>query len=317
MNLQQLRYATEIEKTGSITKAAKGLYMGQPNLSKSIKDLEQELGITIFERTTKGVKPTRMGLEFLSYAHNILNQVDELESLYKPQSEKDFSFSISVPRATYLTAAFTDFLKEYAGTGPIDVHFREASSMTAIQDVATGSSQVGIIRSENIHEQYFLNFLANLHLEYKLIWEFQMCLLMSKNHPLASCNEIVYHMLDGYTEIAHGDFQVPSLTAADLSESAKNTGNRRRICIYERGSQYDLLKRLPGTYMWVSPIPPAILTENNLVLKECAVGAWSKDFFITRKGHHFTDEERAFLATVRRFTEHNPFQAKKAEESSW
>lgn len=311
MNLQQLRYATEIEKTGSITKAAKNLYMGQPNLSKSIKELEQELGVTIFERTTKGVKPTRMGLEFLSYAHTILAQMEELESLYKPRSEKDFSFSVSVPRATYLAAAFTQFLSEYVSDGPMDVHFRETSSMAAIQDVATGSSQLGIIRSENIHEHYFLNFLSNMHLESKPIWEFQMCLLMSKDHPLANCNEIVYHMLDGYIEIAHGDFQVPSLTAADLSEAAKNMGSKRRISIYERGSQYDLLKRLPGTYMWVSPIPCSILQENGLVLKQCAVGAVSKDLLITRTGHSFTKEEQAFLNTVRRFTENNPFQVEQ------
>ena len=183
--------------------------------------------------------------------------------------------------------------------------------MAAIQDVATGSSQLGIIRSENIHEHYFLNFLSNMHLECKPIWEFQMCLLMSKNHPLASCNEIVYHMLDGYIEIAHGDFQVPSLTAADLSEAAKNMGSKRRISIYERGSQYDLLKRLPGTYMWVSPIPCSILQENGLVLKQCAVGAVSKDLLITRAGHSFTKEEQAFLNTVRRFTENNPFQVEQ------
>lgn len=313
MNLQQLRYAVEIEKTGSITRAAKNLYMGQPNLSKAIKELEQELGVTIFERTAKGVKPTRMGLEFLSYAHTILVQMEELESLYKPHSEKDFSFSISVPRATYLTAAFTDFLKEHVGDGPIDIHFRETSSMAAIQDVASGSSQLGIIRSENIHEGYFLNFLSNMHLEAKPIWEFQMCLLMSKSHPLASCNEIVYHMLDGYIEIAHGDFQVPSLTATDLSENAKKMGNKRKISIYERGSQYDLLKRLPGTYMWVSPIPCSILQENGLVLKECAVGAFSKDLLITRVGHVFTKEEQAFLDTIRRFTENNPFQVKPTD----
>ena len=80
MNLQQLRYAVEVEKTSSITQAAKNLYMGQPNLSKSIKELEQDLGITIFTRNAKGVEPTSMGLQFLRYAHEILDKVDELSS---------------------------------------------------------------------------------------------------------------------------------------------------------------------------------------------------------------------------------------------
>ena len=68
MNLLHLKYAVEIEKTGSITKAANNLFMGQPNLSKAIKELENEIGITIFRRTTKGVAPTEKGGEFLGYA---------------------------------------------------------------------------------------------------------------------------------------------------------------------------------------------------------------------------------------------------------
>ena len=79
MNTQHMKYVVEVEKTGSITKAAHNLYMGQPNLSKAIKELENELGIAIFRRTAKGVEPTRKGAEFLTYAKTILAQIDELE----------------------------------------------------------------------------------------------------------------------------------------------------------------------------------------------------------------------------------------------
>ncbi|MEG1603495.1 MAG: LysR family transcriptional regulator, partial [Cloacibacillus sp.] len=106
-NIQHLRYAVEVERTGSISRAAENLYMGQPHLSKAIRELEEDMNITIFNRTTKGVAPTPQGERFLEYARNILAQIDELESLYKPSGAR--SFSISLPRASYAAAAFAKF----------------------------------------------------------------------------------------------------------------------------------------------------------------------------------------------------------------
>ncbi len=82
MNLQHIKYAVEVQKTGSITQAAENLYMGQPNLSKAIRELEKSLGIVIFKRTSKGVLPTAQGEEFLRYAKSILDQVQRIEDLY-------------------------------------------------------------------------------------------------------------------------------------------------------------------------------------------------------------------------------------------
>ena len=89
MNLTYLKYVVEVARVRSITKAAQNLYMGQPNLSKAIRELERELGITIFRRTSKGVIPTPQGEEFLGYAQGILSQLDELESLYNPNVDFD------------------------------------------------------------------------------------------------------------------------------------------------------------------------------------------------------------------------------------
>ena len=83
MNITHLRYAVEVEKAKSINKAAENLYMGQPNLSRAIRELEEELGITIFNRSSRGMTITPEGEEFLSYAHRILEQVSEVEAIYK------------------------------------------------------------------------------------------------------------------------------------------------------------------------------------------------------------------------------------------
>jgi molybdenum-dependent DNA-binding transcriptional regulator ModE len=110
MNILHLRYAIEVEKTGSISQAAANLYMGQPNLSKAIKELETTLDITIFKRTSKGVVPTKKGQEFLNYAKNLLSQIEEMESLYKPAQANKQRFNISIPRASYITHAFVKFV---------------------------------------------------------------------------------------------------------------------------------------------------------------------------------------------------------------
>ena len=88
MNLQHIKYAVEVQKTGSITQAAENLYMGQPNLSKAIRELEKSLGIVIFKRTSKGVLPTAQGEEFLRYAKSILDQVQRIEDLYHSSGER-------------------------------------------------------------------------------------------------------------------------------------------------------------------------------------------------------------------------------------
>ena len=88
MNIQHLKYALEVAKQKSISKASRSLYMGQPNLSRAIKELEDELGIIIFERTSKGIKPTPDGEEFLQYAKRILLQIEEVEDIYKVGKRK-------------------------------------------------------------------------------------------------------------------------------------------------------------------------------------------------------------------------------------
>ena len=111
MNTVALRYALEVNRTHSITKAAQNLYMGQPNLSRAIRELEKDLGITLFERTTKGVAPTEKGRIFLEKAETILSQLDELEKQYRFDAADSVHLSVAFPRVTYASYAFTRFFK--------------------------------------------------------------------------------------------------------------------------------------------------------------------------------------------------------------
>ena len=106
-----MKHALEVAKAGSLSKASEALLIAAPNISRSIKELEIDLGITIFDRTQNGMKLTPEGEEFINFAKGILGQIDEVEKYYKVGSPKKQKFSISVPRASYISEAFANFSK--------------------------------------------------------------------------------------------------------------------------------------------------------------------------------------------------------------
>ena len=220
MNTTALRYAVEVNRVRSISKAAQNLYMSQPNLSRAIKDLEAELGITIFKRTAKGVTPTPRGQEFLIYAQSIVAQLDELESLYRPRSTTALEMSVAVPRASYVTAAFGDFLNSCTDREHVSVHFKETDAVSTINLVANGEMDFGMIRYQMRHEGYFQQLLAEKGLETETIREFSLSVIFAEDHPLAACTEVPYHKLAGYPEVVHGDYQTPSLSFDQIKKGA-------------------------------------------------------------------------------------------------
>ena len=126
MNLTDLHYVVEIDKSGSISKAAKELYVAQPNLSKAIKHLEREFGISIFERSSKGVKATREGQKFLEYAKRIIYEIEEMKRDCSDLGKENLSFKITVPRASYISSAFAEFIGMQSKETAIKAEFRKA-----------------------------------------------------------------------------------------------------------------------------------------------------------------------------------------------
>ena len=225
-NIQHLRYAVEVAKTGSISRAAENLFMGQPHLSKAIRELEEDMNITIFRRTPKGVEPTEQGEQFLEYARRILEQVDELESLYKPSGVK--KFSLSLPRASYAAFAFSEFAAALDDAEGLDVKYRETNSTQVLKNVGDGVSNLGILRCQREHEKYFLAALEERSLKYEPVWEFEYLALMSRRHPLAAAPELKYSELRLYTEIVHDDNSVPALPVSEARMLAQKHEKRRK-----------------------------------------------------------------------------------------
>lgn len=291
MNLVHLKYAVEVYKTGSITQAAENLYMGQPNLSKAVKELEASLDFTIFKRTTKGVVATEKGEAFLIQAKHILTQIDEMESHYRHNGKNRIAFSICVPRASYITHAFASFVASLDNAKALDINFRETNALNTIKNIYEGDFRLGIIRYRDVYERYFLDLLAEKELEYELIQDFEYVALMSKYHPLAELPEISVDALEEYTEIIHGDVRVPF-----LKKVAQEGKARSKIHIYDRGSQFDLLSQVHTTYMLVSPLPQEILDRHGFIQRKlCDSGGINKEVLIYPKGYKLSKYDRSFL----------------------
>nr|WP_314459126.1 LysR family transcriptional regulator [uncultured Clostridium sp.] len=296
-----LQYAVEVEKTGSITQAAANLYMDQPNLSKAIKTLEEGLGAPIFKRTSKGVVPTARGRIFLEHARNVLIQIDEMEHLYKTGDGNGVEFSLSMPRASYISTAFSKFIGETGGESMMNVWLRETNSADTIRDVETGEYNLGIIRYPVASEKYYARETAAKGLLMESVFEYSLRILMSKAHPLAVKSVIETEDLTNLIEIIHGDGV--SSKSDDFGSGIKYPRSSKRIYVYERGSQFQLLCDNSMTYMWVSPMPDELLKRYQLVEKPCTKKKDFRDALIYRKGYPLTGWDKKFLDQLDRVKE--------------
>lgn len=283
MNLQQLRDILTIAREGSITKASRVLFKAQPNLSNMLREVEDELQITIFERTPTGVTLTPQGERFAAQASGILTQMDQLMQIGQ-QPEEKLTLGISVCRASYCVRAVSAWMDQTLDPEhPFSLHLHETNTDEAIDQVFHAESSLGIIRMPNFFENHYLQQLENKGLCWEPLMDFTMMLIMRKNHPLASVQNIQQRDLYRYTEIVHGDQQIPALSMARINPLLHGTPPRR-IYVYDRGSQIDLLQRLPDTYMWASPIPLDMVDDYGMCIRRCALSTVvNRDMLIWRK----------------------------------
>lgn len=298
MNFVHLKYAITVAETGSISKAAEKLYVAQPNVSRGIKELEQELGITIFERNSKGIVITPDGERLISYGKKLIHQMDEMEKTFKEHKKKNV-FSISVPRASYIADAFVKFSESLKNLDTVEVFYKETNAYRVINNILNEDYKLGIVRYAVNHDTYFKDMLSKKELKYELITEFKYVLVFSKNSPLAQNEKVYYNDLKDFIEIAHADPYVPSLPMAELSKTEFTDEISRRIFVFERASQFELLSKNEETFMWVSPISNDMLERYNLMQVECAdTTKVYKDLLIYRENYKLSNLDKDFITEL-------------------
>ena len=298
MNILHMKYAVEVAKLGSLNKAAETLMIAQPNISRSIKELEADLGITIFQRSAKGMVLTPDGEEFIDNAKDILNRLDRIEQSYRDGSQKKRKFSISVPRACYISAAMADFSKRIENF-PVEIFYKETNSKKTIKKVLDNEYKLGIIRYADSYDKQYKSMFEEKGLSAELVAEFSYVLIMSKDSPLARMDVITYEDLSGYIEIAHADPYVPTLSMSKVFREELPDKVDRRIFVFERASQFELLSENPNTFMWVSPASEKMLERYGLVQRTCEGNKkLYKDVLIYPKSYKLTKLDKDFITAL-------------------
>lgn len=298
MNILHMKYAVEIAEKGSLNKAAEALLIAQPNLSRAVKELEADLGVSIFDRSSKGMFLTAEGEKFIGYAKKILQQIDEVENMYKNGAPAKQKFSVCAPRASYISEAFANFSRQIK-IQPTEIFYQETNSSHVISNVLNTEYKLGILRYAENFDKYFKDTLGEKGLSYELITEFTYQLIMNRNSPLAGYGEIRCENLRDYIEIAHADPFVPSLPLSEVKKEELPDDIKRRIFVFERASQFDLLAENENTFMWVSPVPEQTLKRYGLIQRKCVDNTRVyKDMLIYRKDYRLTDLDNCFITEL-------------------
>ena len=296
MNLLHMKYAIVIAETNSINKAAELLYVGQPTLSRAVKELESSLGVTIFERSAKGMFLTPDGETFIRYAKTVLRQVDAIEEMFQKGRVSKKRFSVSVPRASYIAEAFAAFSKLVDQNTQAEIFYKETNSMRTLRNVLQENYKLGIVRYAENYDKYYKAMMEEKGLEHELITKFRYVLLMNSSSPLAAKENITFDDLKDKIEIAHADPYVPSLPFAQIKKEELPDNSDRRIFVFERASQFELLSQNPETFMWVSSIPQKLLQRYGLTQRICDENRRVyKDVLIYRRDYTLSSLDNLFI----------------------
>ena len=213
MNLLHMKYAVEVANTGSINKASEKLLVAQPNLSRCIKELEADLGITIFARTPQGMHLTPDGEEFIRYAELALQRIDEIEKKYKNGAPVKQRFSISVPRASYISDAFVQFSHRLS-SDPAEIYYMETNSSKAISNILNEGYHLGVIRYAVDYDRYFRDMLEEKGLTGELVAE-----CIAKHTTLEELPLDAYRAhCELFSEDVYDDIRLETCVARRISE---------------------------------------------------------------------------------------------------
>jgi len=197
MTLQQMRYVVEIAERGSMNEAAKSLFISQPSLSGSIRELEKEIGITVFSRSNRGIELTVEGREFIGYARQVLEQYSLMENKYHNKVESEKKFYVSSQHYTFAVEAFSKVLRK-AGIEEYDFAIYETRTHEIIQDVKNMRSELGILYLNDFNERVISSDLKENNLVFTELFTCDTYVYVSSENPLAKKNSISFKELEDY-----------------------------------------------------------------------------------------------------------------------
>ena len=224
MTLQQLKYALTIADCGSMNEAAKQLFISQPSLSETMKELETEIGLDIFLRSNRGIVITPEGEEFLGYARQVTEQFGLLQSKYIDKKVKE-KFSVSTQHYTFAVKAFVETVKQI-GMEQYEFAVHETTTISVIENVKNFKSEIGVLYENDFNEKVMNKMFKENGLEFVELFSCDTFVYLWSGHPLAKQDVITMEELDEYPCLSFDQGKNNSLY---LAEEMKSTYEYRRL----------------------------------------------------------------------------------------
>ena len=295
MKLQQLRYVVKVAECGSITEASRRLFVSQPSITASIRDLENEMGVHIFERTNKGVIVSEEGETFLGYARQVLDQADLLEGKYKGTSEQVPHFSVSCQHYSFAVNAFVDVIREF-DAARYDFTLREEQTHEIIEDVAHMKSELGILYLSEHNREVIERMLAANELVFEGLFCATPHVFVCADHPLTDHASVTLEDLEDYPFLS---YEQGSYNSFYYSEELTSTFERRKnIRVRDRATLFNLAMGLNG-YTVCSGVISHELNGPGIISIPLDVDEYMEIGIITRKNTTLTRYGQAYIDAIR------------------
>jgi DNA-binding transcriptional LysR family regulator len=261
LTLQQLKYVIEVANRGSINEAAKRLFISQPSLSNAIKDLEEEMQLAIFERSNKGISLSKEGIEFLSYARQVVEQAELLESRYLNAKPSPQHFSVSTQHYAFAVNAFVSLVQEY-GQDEYELALKETKTYEIIEDVKNLRSEIGILYVNEFNGKVINKLLKTANLQFNSLLTAKPHIFISIKNPLAKQSIVTIDQLQNYPYLS---FDQGEYNSFHFSEEILSTiSHKKSIRVNDRATLFNLLIGLNG-YTISTGVLSADLNGNEII----------------------------------------------------
>ena len=280
MTLTQLKYVVTVAGEKSMNEAAKKLFISQPSLSTAIRELETEIGIEIFRRTSRGIVVTPKGEEFIGYARQVTEQCELIETKYVQKENVKRKFGVSMQHYTFAVNAFVKMVKQF-GMEKYEFAVRETKTYEVIEDVKNFKSEIGILYINEFNQKVLNKLFNEYELEFHELLRCSIYVYLWKGHPLAQQQEITLEELADYPCLSFEQGNYNSFYFAE--EVLSNYQYKQLIKANDRATLLNLMVGLNG-YTLCS----GIICEELNGSEYCAVKLKSEEImsigYLKRKG---------------------------------
>ena len=297
MTLAQLRYAITVAGASSMNEAAGKLFISQPSLSASIKELEAEVGVELFKRTNRGISVTPEGEEFIGYARQVVEQYNLIESKYILNENTQKKFGVSMQHYTFAVKAFVEMVKQF-GMDEYEFEIHETKTYDVIEDVKNCKSEIGVLYINDFNKKVLTKLFHQSGVEFHELLKCHIYVYLWKGHPLASKKEITLEELEEYPCLSFDQGQNNSFYFAE--EVLSTYDYKRLIKANDRATFLNLMIGLNG-YTLCSGIMCEELNGSDY----CAVKLKSDEImtigYISRKGVPISPLGKKYLEEISKY----------------